>query len=191
MPSINLEFLNNLTDDYKKYTNFIETGTFRGETIFNMEPYFLKLYTIEVKEDLYNNVKKIYNGNKINFYLGDSQNILNEILINIKTKSVFFLDSHYGGGEHGRGTKDCPLYEELKSIILNHKDEAIIIIDDVRLFGKKPGDKVHTGKVICDWRDINIDNIINIVKDRLTSKYFRPSPIVDNDRFILHISQLN
>ena len=40
MPSINLSFLNSLQENYKKYTNFIETGTFRGETIFHMEPYF-------------------------------------------------------------------------------------------------------------------------------------------------------
>ena len=191
MPSINLSFLNSLQENYKKYTNFIETGTFRGETIFQMEPYFSKLYTIEVNELLYKNVLKKYKGNKINFYLGDSQNILDEIVRNIKNKSIFFLDSHYGGGSHGRGKKDCPLYEELTSIILNHKDEAIIIIDDVRLFGKKPGDETHTGKVVCDWRDINIDNILNIVKDRLTNQYFMPSPIIDNDRFILHISQLN
>jgi len=35
-------------------------------------------------------------------------------------------------GNTGKGV------EEITSIISNHKDEAIIIVDDVRLFGKGP-----------------------------------------------------
>ena len=50
MPSLNEDFLLELQDDYTKYTCFIETGTFIGETIFALEPYFKKLYTIEFSE---------------------------------------------------------------------------------------------------------------------------------------------
>lgn len=49
MPSIDLNFLNKLQDNYETYKNFIETGTYYGETIFSLEPYFLKLHTIEIK----------------------------------------------------------------------------------------------------------------------------------------------
>ena len=50
---------------YKTYSNFIETGTCYGSTIFSVEPYFEKLYTIEIKEAFYNDVKKnINNTNK-------------------------------------------------------------------------------------------------------------------------------
>ena len=47
MPSINLDFLNKLKNDYKDYPNFIETGTYFGETIMELEKYFSNLYTIE------------------------------------------------------------------------------------------------------------------------------------------------
>lgn len=55
-------------------------------------------------------------------------------------------------GNTGKGV------EEITSIISNHKDEAIIIVDDVRLFGKGP----TIGNEICNWEEINIENILKI-----------------------------
>ena len=187
MPSINLDFLKKLQDDYKNYKNFIETGTFMGSTILFLEPYFTKLYTIEIKKEFYENIKNKYKGNKIKFYLGDSSNVLNEILPFIDGKSIFFLDGHWSAGNTGKGNKDCPLYEELTNIILHHKDEAIIIIDDVRLFGRRIVSKNE--REICNWEEINVENVLKIVKDRMTTKYFLPSCIVENDRLIINISK--
>jgi hypothetical protein len=42
MPSIDIDFLKKIENDYKNYPNFIETGTFLGETILHMEKYFSK-----------------------------------------------------------------------------------------------------------------------------------------------------
>lgn len=58
MPSISKIELDKLKDNYQNYSFFIETGTYIGETIFNMEPHFNKLYTIEYSNDLFNSVKK-------------------------------------------------------------------------------------------------------------------------------------
>ena len=175
MPSINIEFLRLLESDYKNYSNFIETGTFLGDTIFNVEKYFSNLYTVEVKEKLYENVKRKYKGDKISFYLGDSSVVLNDILPNI--------DGHWSVGITGKGKKDVPLYEELNSIMSHHKDEAIIIIDDVNLFGSGP----NTTKKKCNWEEINIENVLEIVKDRTTKHYFLPSKLKKDDRLIIHI----
>jgi len=190
MPSIDIDLLNKLDCNLKNYMNFIETGTYMGETVFCLEPYFSKLYTIEIKKEFYEAVINKYTGNKINFYHGDSSNILTKILPNISNKSIIFLDGHWSGGNTGKGTKDCPLYEELYNIVMFHKDEAIIIVDDVRLFGKGPNKELNDYD-LCNWENISEKNILNIVKNRLVKKFFLPSNIIENDRLIIHISKKN
>ena len=187
MVCINLALLKTLQSDYKNYPNFIETGTYKGETILHMEQYFSNLYTIEIKKEFYENVKNKYKGDKINFYLGDSGDVLTEILPNINGKSIIFLDGHWSAGNTGKGNKDCPLYEELNTIMSNHKDEAIIIIDDARLFGMGPNN--NNKYDICDWEEINTENILKIVKDRMTNHYLLASSMDPEDRLVIHISK--
>lgn len=115
--------------------------------------------------------------------MGASENVLIDILPNITGKSIFFLDGHWSADDTGKGKKDCPLYEELNSIMLYHKDNAIIIIDDVRMFGKGPTNSNN----ICNWEEINIEKIVEIVKIRLTKYYFLPSNLYEKDRLIIHI----
>lgn len=73
MPPLTKSFLDKLQLN-KLYPIFIESGTFKGETIFNLEQYFEQLHTIEISSKYYNDTKNSYNGNKITFHLGDSSN---------------------------------------------------------------------------------------------------------------------
>jgi hypothetical protein len=183
MPSLNISFLNLLQDDYKKYNCFIETGTLNGGTTFALEPYFNRLYTIEFSEKYYNNTKNKYSGNKINFILGDSSIVFNILLPNITDKCIFFLDGHWSSGDTGKSIKDCPLDEEIKHINNLFTNEAIIIIDDFRLFGldKSSG---H----LEDWSKINKENLLTILQPRINKVYHLDSECSKDDRLIIHIN---
>ena len=165
-------------DNLNNFINFIETGTYHGNTIFGMEDHFEKLYTIEVKKQFYNECKNKYNGNKIKFYLGDSGDILGDICKEIEGKTIIWLDGHYGGGTHGKGKKNCPLVEELKHIINHLQYEVIIIIDDFRCFGTN----------IMPLKKKDLDKIVS---KRLIKSYNFPSCHTKDDRLVYHISDNN
>ena len=184
MPSLDISFLHLLQDDYTQYKCFIETGTLNGDTIFSLEPYFNKLYTIEFSEKYYNNTKNRYDGNKINFILGDSSSIFESLLPNTTDNCIFFLDGHWSGGDTGQSNKDCPLEEEITHINNLYTNSAIIIIDDFRLFGL---DK-SSGILGENWSAINKNNLLNILQPRINKVYHLDSTICKDDRLIIHIN---
>jgi hypothetical protein len=184
MPSIDKLFLENLQENYTKYPCFIETGTLNGGTIFSVEPYFDKLYTIEFSPKYYNNTKNQYTGDKINFILGDSSIVFETLLPEINDKCIFFLDGHWSSGDTGQSSKDCPLEEEITHINNLFQNEAIIIIDDVRLFGL---DK-SSGIMSEDWSHINKESLLNILKSRINKVYYLDSDHAKDDRLIIHIN---
>jgi len=184
MPSLNRDFLKSLAGDWTNFPCFIETGTFQGETIFAMEPLFSKLYTVELAEKFYNNTRLQYAGNKINFLLGDSSDVFKTLLPTIQDRTIFFLDGHWSSGDTGKGVKDCPLVEEITHINCLFRHEAIIIIDDFRLFGLD----ASSGKLNEDWSDIHKDSLLHILKDRITDVYHLDSYCAKDDRLVIHIS---
>jgi len=182
MPSIDVTFLKQLKSNYSDYRCFIETGTAEGNTIFAMEPYFDKLYTDEVSEKYFNRTRENYKCLKINFFLGDSSIIFKTLLASVNEKAIFFLDGHWSSGDTGRSAKDCPLVEEIKLINELFTNEAILIIDDYRLFGQSPKTGLNE-----DWSEINKDGLLAILGGRVLAEYHLDSYCAKDDRLIIHI----
>lgn len=184
MPSLDLIYLKRHVKNIDFYNKcFVETGTYMGTTINNLEPYFSELHTVEIKESYYNRAKNIYKGDKITFHLGDSSDELIGICKSLENNTIFFLDGHWSSGGTGRGKKDCPLYEELDAIIKNFRYKAVIIIDDVRLFGKGPSNGLNKEQ----WEDISIEKVLDKVHFRMEEHHFAPSQLYENDRLIISI----
>uniref|UniRef100_A0A6C0K3M8 Methyltransferase n=1 Tax=viral metagenome TaxID=1070528 RepID=A0A6C0K3M8_9ZZZZ len=179
MPSIDLAFLLTLKDDITQYHCFIETGTYNGDTTFSIEPYFNTVYTIEFSEKYYRNTKNRYNGNKIQFILGDSSIVFNTLLPTLTDRCIFFLDGHWSCGDTGRSEKDCPLVEEITHINNLFRNDAIIIIDDYRVFGTDT------------WQNINKEHLLSILEKRITNMYHLDSECAKDDRLIIHIKKIS
>ena len=183
MPSLEYEVVQYVTfmdSQDLSYRTFVETGTWLGHTIFRMENHFDELHTIEISEKFYRDAKNKYTGDKISFHLGDTSEVLKDIVPKLSNNTFFFLDAHYSGGDTGRGDKDCPLIEEIEIIHSSFKPSAIIIIDDFRLFGTNSFE---------DWSQISKQKILNIVKDRMKTEYHCPSDIDEKDRWVIHMSE--
>ena len=66
------------------------------------------------------------------------------------------------------------------------RGEAILIIDDRRLFGKGP----RFNNEVCNWEDISDDAVLNTVSSRSSKHYYLPSIHDPKDRMIIHLNRL-
>lgn len=156
---------------------FIESGTYKCQTIFEMAKYFKKLYTIEINKTLYDIALKKNKFKNIKFYLGDSIDILPILLININTPCIFWLDGHWSLGSTGRGKKDVPVLDEVKIINDLYNNDCIIIIDDYQLF--------YGNSKVVDWSGITTEGILTNIQSSKIIKYY-----IANDRLIIFLQKI-
>lgn len=115
-------------------TTLIETGTYLGDMVYAQRKLFKKIYSIELSEELHKRaLKRFKKNNNIEVIQGDSGIVLDSIIKQLNGKSIFWLDGHYSGGFTAKGSTECPIVQELNTI-LKSKYEHIILIDDAREF---------------------------------------------------------
>lgn len=189
MPSLTKEYLMNTINGFKnsknifrKYAYFVETGIWKGDTTFEMEKLFEKVFAIELNKIYLEDVKSRYNGDKIEFLEGKTEELIGSLCRKLDKRTIFFLDAHTDSHPpKWLGARDyVPIYKELNEIMNNFIEEAIIIIDDIKLFGN----------ISRGWRKMNEESILNIVKPRLTDYYYGPSEKHEKDRMFIHLKKL-
>jgi hypothetical protein len=118
--------------------NFVETGTYMGETTFWASRYFSNVFTIEIFAELSNAVASRPNCPKnIRFIVGDSGKSLHNIVPELKGRTLFWLDGHYSGpGTGGEGDFECPVLCEIEAA--SQAVDSVILIDDARCFFGPP-----------------------------------------------------
>jgi len=133
----------------KKYQvkNFVETGTYLGETTEWASRHFEKVYTFEAAEKIYQSTKnKLGSIPNIGFIFGESNKELTKI--HLDGPAIFWLDAHYSSGDTFNG--EVPLLEELA--IINAWDiETFIFIDDARL-------------ILSKWQDIQYCDLALLIQ---------------------------
>jgi len=152
----------------ERIRNFIETGTYIGETVKSVLPFFDNIYTIEINRKLYLYNKKKFRKNKnVRVILGNSYKRLQEILPKINEPSIFWLDAHYSGGITSKSDGLTPIKKELKTILKFWKNNSVVLIDDARLFcGKYGYPDIQWIRSIFKNKKVNIkiENDVIIIK---------------------------
>lgn len=144
-----LKFITDQTKQVMK-NNFIETGTYKGETAAIMSKHFKEVITMEIHPGTYNIGKKRCAGLKnVNCLLGDSTQHLGNIVDEVKGQgNYYFLDAH---------GPLVPLLKEMEIILSKEEHKPlVIIIDDYRFF--RPG--VRPPK---DWAAISEESLEAII----------------------------
>jgi hypothetical protein len=119
-----------------KNANWIETGTFRGDTTHYLSKRFPHIYSIEPQVKFYNAALNRFKSKNVTLFNDVSENVLPILLPTLKDNLNFWLDGHYSGGETFKGKKECPIEDELNSIEVSFDnfEKISIFIDDVRTF---------------------------------------------------------
>lgn len=114
---------------------FVETGTFDGRgAVFAVYAGFKSVHTIEVDLERARKARFRFSGfPEIVLHVGDTVDLLPQVLKDLKEKATIFLDAHpIGFGDPSKGGKvKYPLVDELE-LIRQHslrKDHSILIDD--------------------------------------------------------------
>ena len=143
--------------------NFVETGTYLGDTSHWASGLFKEVHTVEISESLYEKAKARFgNVNNMHFYLGDSKKLVPEIVSNIEGPALYWLDGHWCGRNTGGKFNECPIMDELEHATRNQG--SILLIDDYRYFlGPNPYDYGENYPTL--------QSIVKFIHERLPNHY--------------------
>ena len=130
-----------LIDQLRRFVEpaFIETGTYTGLTIQKaLDVGFEEIHSVEISPHWHAEAKKRYAAvPSVNLYLGNSADVLRDILPLMRVPYVLWLDAHNfefcpENIEHGNAS---PLLDELEAVSESPIGARTILIDDLPSFG--------------------------------------------------------
>lgn len=116
-------------------STLVETGTYLGDMVTAVKNNFSCVWSIEIEPALYEKARQKFAGIRhITVLLGDSGEVLKDLVPQLDEGTLFWLDAHFSGGVTGRGALDSPILQELVTIFDARLERMAILIDDARLF---------------------------------------------------------
>jgi hypothetical protein len=117
---------------------FVETGTFRGETIEFMLPETEEIHSVELSDQLHAAaVEKFKDRPRVHLHKGDSGTVLPQIVNGLTKPALIWLDAHYSAKVTAHGPEETPILAELRAVFGCSKVPHVILIDDAREFEDK------------------------------------------------------
>ena len=120
------------------FGDFVETGTYRGNTAAWAAKVFDRVTTIELSPKYHEAaLARFQPYRNVRALQGNSAVTLRDIIPSLSHPSVFWLDAHWSGLDTAGQESECPLLDELAAI--NASSAAhVVLVDDARLFVAPP-----------------------------------------------------
>ena len=154
-------------------TQFVETGTFRGDTVAQVEGFFDFIVTIERSEELWrDSAARFAQSANVEVVLGESKAVLAKMQRKLAAEpTLFWLDAHWCIASNTAGDRSqCPLLGELGAIA-NLGESSVVLIDDARLFLAPPPEPHEVsqwpafGEVLSALRILSDQHEVMVVND--------------------------
>ena len=132
---------------------FIETGTYRGDTLMLLAAEGVDCVSVELSQELHRLASRLFarRGN-IKLVQGDSGEVIPRLLETLDKAALFWLDGHYSGGSTAKGLQDSPIAAELRAIFGHGIGGHVILIDDARCFTGRDG-YPHLDHLLAEIRE--------------------------------------
>ena len=118
--------------------DFVETGTYRGDTAAWAAGHFARVATIELSPEYHAAATARFRVQpQVRVLLGDSGAMLRKVAAELPGPAVFWLDAHWSGLDTAGRETECPLLAEL-AILTAAPVTHTLLVDDARLFAAPP-----------------------------------------------------
>jgi hypothetical protein len=112
---------------------FVETGTYRGDTVAALAPLVERVVSIELDPTLATLARaRFVDDPSVTILEGDSAVLLPGVVGGLTAPALFWLDGHFSGGVTA-GDGACPIMEEIRAVLSSDVDH-VVLVDDARLF---------------------------------------------------------
>lgn len=139
--TIPLELVTSILEKRSDIKTFVETGTYKGDTLHAISPLFGRLFSVELSRALFDAAfRRLSLATKIVLFHGSSTTMLPGMLEQASGPSLIWLDAHYSGGVTARESsrRESPILQELR-LIRASGGKHVVLIDDIADFKGKKG----------------------------------------------------
>lgn len=149
---------NNVFETYKTTEHFFESGTHVGDGVQRaLDAGYTNIISVELAPHYHQScVNRFKNNNFVHLYLGDTEDIMGELISHINEPITFWLDGHNSGYDTAWGYHESPLMQELEIIKKHPIKTHTLIIDDLRCW-EKPHYDFDKEDILSFLKTINPD----------------------------------
>lgn len=117
---------------------FVETGTYRGDTVAHLAGLVERAISIELDPTLADLARKRFRSRPhVEIRTGDSAIELPGVVASLDQPALFWLDGHFSGGPTA-DSGSSPILDEIEAIMQSPL-QHVILVDDIRLFDGSDG----------------------------------------------------